>query len=155
MDKRQNLKDNLPIVALVIVAVAIWVVCLTVKNDSYTVNNTAINNPPVNNTPISDNDRAVNLIKQNISNREFTNNAHGFTTSIKFEPSSEDAPCGAAIMTQLNGHIVYTYEIDGNNINIKYSGSDCGRTANDQTLYYDLSDKCVYTFVDGQRFEFK
>jgi hypothetical protein len=155
--RKQSIKDNITVAILVLIPVLIWTVYLVIKSNSVPSYADITENTSVSNTSNSSNDldRLTTIVMGKISNRSFSSDIHGFITSIKFEPSSENVSFGSMILTQLGGHIVYTYRISGNNIDAKFYGSDNRRTASDQTLQYNESSDCVYVTVEGQQLAFK
>lgn len=94
------------------------------------------------------------VVKDNISNRTFISEEHGFYTAIRFEPVDEQA-FGAMILSQNYCNYSFTYDINENRIDAKFLTSDCGGSSRNAVFYYIEKNDWITTNIEGQMFIFK
>ena len=95
------------------------------------------------------------VIAQKIANQTFTNVvANGMVTKISFTPLEGNPHTGAMILSQLGCNYGYVYRLEGNQINIDFTKSDCGNSSPDNVLYFNSVSDDLYMYIEGVKFVF-
>jgi|SRR5690554_2905717 len=82
---------------------------------------------------------------------------NGLKTYLRFEGSEDSSGMFGSVTLSSSAtscKYVYTYDINGDKINAKFYGSDCGESSSDQTFIYNENSNSVSCYINGERFVF-
>lgn len=164
--KKEQIRDKNFLPSLIFAVLGIVIVGIGVFGDSKAksgaVSNKVESTKYSQSTVISDQSGSVGsdntTVGRKLTANIYESNVNGLKTYLRFEGYDGSEGIGGS-MTLSNNAVdckyVFTYGVEGNNIEAEFIGSDCGAKSSNQTFKYDQSTNTLSCFINGQRFEFK